>query len=95
MGESFIPREEYSRDIVRIFDKMEEHQVQINEKLTTIVTAQTAIKTKLDLTVIPTQPCNQLMEHLKDHKANIRPFVTGGIGACFALLIKWAWSKMG
>jgi hypothetical protein len=92
---SFIPRDEYSRDIVRIFDKIEEHQVQISDKLTSIVTTQTEIKTRFEMTKIPVQPCKEITEHIKSHKAFLKPFVTGGIGACFCLFVKWAWSKIG
>ena len=96
MPPEYIQRREFNDTCVRIFDKMEEHQCQINTKLTTIVTDQAAIKTRLDLMPdMPTQPCEEFVEHIREHKSRMKPFATGAIGACFALIVKWIWETIG
>ena len=88
-----ISREEFNTTMTNVFKKMDSHQKAVNDSILTLTVAVTEVKTKLndlDIPKLPDRPCDQLNQHLTDHKQSVeswkKPIIVGLIVTAFLFI---------
>ena len=93
---SEISREEFNQRMDKMFICMDTNHKEVTETVTQIRVAVAVVETKVDnieIPEIPDRPCDDLKEHITEHKESIdsyrKPIIVGCVTLAIILITKF------